>query len=61
MMALSGFNWLRIVSCEDGINTSGPIKGDKFSYQLNDCQLLSKDSGTWNLISINCRWRAVMS
>jgi hypothetical protein len=35
------------VSCENGNETSGPIKGEKFLEQLSDCKLLKKDSAPW--------------
>jgi hypothetical protein len=34
--------------CEHGNEPSGSIKGGEFLDQLNDCQLLKKDSGPWN-------------
>jgi hypothetical protein len=43
----TGFNWLRIGfndSCEQGNKRSGSIKYDEFLDQLNDYQLLMKDS-----------------
>jgi hypothetical protein len=35
---------------EHGNEPSGSIKGGEFFDQLNDCQLLKKDSAAWSLL-----------
>lgn len=60
-MTWAGFNWLRIESLVNTVTKLlAPLKTLSFCDQLNDCQLLSKDSCTWNLAKINFRWHAVM-
>jgi hypothetical protein len=40
----------RVGSCEHGNEPSGSIKGGEFVGQLCDCQLLKKDSASWNYL-----------
>jgi hypothetical protein len=50
----TGFNWLSIGSrngsCEHGTEGLVSIKGGKFLNQLNDYQLLKKDSASWSYL-----------
>jgi hypothetical protein len=50
----SGYGPL-VMSCEQGNETSGSVKGREFLNQLNDCQFFKKGSALWGyLVRLVC-------